>query len=391
MATIDPCSSKGNIRVGFIGAGAVNFGGTLGPWDHASRLEKIEQVRFVAICDAIAGKAEEVLAGRKNGANAGKYEYCTAYEDYKLMLQQEKLDAVFIGVPPFTHGHFDRPIELDCVRAGVHCFVEKPLSVKPVAEVDAYMQAVLEEQKRQNLVVSVGYMFRYHPAIRRMKQLILEHSSSTGAKLTYLQLTYKNAYNHSTNYNWWRKELSGGPVVEQATHFCDMARFIAGDIVDGSIRTKVLCHDHPSGAGRLHSVPDIVREYEVAEEERVPRVTVAHWRFNSGAIGQLSHGAQLHGRKYEACLEAWADGLRISVDDPYTKACRLAYRQGDTDDEVVERFPDADAYMEEDKAFISAVCTGNHSSIESMYEDAMESYSLSWSIRSSSESLQAKS
>ena len=29
------------LRVGFVGAGAVNFGGPEGPWDHATRLEKI--------------------------------------------------------------------------------------------------------------------------------------------------------------------------------------------------------------------------------------------------------------------------------------------------------------------------------------------------------------
>jgi len=29
------------MRIGFVGAGQVNFGGGEGPWDHASRLEKL--------------------------------------------------------------------------------------------------------------------------------------------------------------------------------------------------------------------------------------------------------------------------------------------------------------------------------------------------------------
>ena len=38
---------KKKLRVGFVGAGAVNFGSGGLPWDHASRLEKIGGVQVV--------------------------------------------------------------------------------------------------------------------------------------------------------------------------------------------------------------------------------------------------------------------------------------------------------------------------------------------------------
>ena len=38
------------LRVGFLGAGYVNFGGGT-VWDHASRLEKIDGIEIVAIAD----------------------------------------------------------------------------------------------------------------------------------------------------------------------------------------------------------------------------------------------------------------------------------------------------------------------------------------------------
>ena len=34
-----------HIRIAFIGAGAVNFGGAEGPWDHATRIEKLHLTR----------------------------------------------------------------------------------------------------------------------------------------------------------------------------------------------------------------------------------------------------------------------------------------------------------------------------------------------------------
>jgi len=43
--------SENVVRVLFIGAGAVNFGGAEGPWDHACRLEQLEDVYVVAIAN----------------------------------------------------------------------------------------------------------------------------------------------------------------------------------------------------------------------------------------------------------------------------------------------------------------------------------------------------
>ena len=58
---------------------------------------------------------------------------------------------------------------------------------------------------------------------------------------------------------------------------------------------------------------------------------------------------------------------------------------GDTDDEEVFTFPEADPYMEEDLAFIKAVRSGDHTHIRSGYHDAAKTYLLSWAIRRASE------
>ena len=48
------------MKIAFLGAGFVNFGGLEGPWDHASRLEKIEGIEVVAIVDPLTEKASAV-------------------------------------------------------------------------------------------------------------------------------------------------------------------------------------------------------------------------------------------------------------------------------------------------------------------------------------------
>ena len=45
-------------------------------------------------------------------------------------------------------------------------------------------------------------------------------------------------------------------------------------------------------------------------------------------MGSLVHGAVLQGRRYEARLEIWADGLRMTLEDPYTDGCTLTIRRG---------------------------------------------------------------
>ena len=54
----------------------------------------------------------------------------------------------------------------------------------------------------------------------------------------------------------------------------------------------------------------------------------AQWMFEAGGVGSLMHGATLQGGRYEASLDIWADGLKMSLKDPYTEQCTLRIRKG---------------------------------------------------------------
>ena len=51
------------------------------------------------------------------------------------------------------------------LQAGLNLFVEKPLSLKPAAEVAELAGKLSELQSQQGLVIAVGYMLRAAPAI----------------------------------------------------------------------------------------------------------------------------------------------------------------------------------------------------------------------------------
>ncbi len=130
------------------------------------------------------------------------------------------------------------------------------------------MDAVESVQKEKGLVVSVGYMFRYHPAIEKMREVLKKH----GRKPLYIHGRYNWTYSTSTHPVYWDMRKSGGPIVEQATHFCDLLRYLGGEVDEETI--EAICvppSDLPTDAGYLSSVREVVREKAVPLEHRMPR------------------------------------------------------------------------------------------------------------------------
>ena len=287
----------------------------------------------------------------------------------------------FIGVPPFCHGSLSQGLdtELQLLAAGVHVFVEKPVSVVPPEEFQSYVSAVEESARKNGCVIGVGYMFRYHPAIERIKEELSKH----GRPVVALNARYSCTYSTMNKPFWWDMSKSGGPIVEQGTHFCDLVRYFGGEVVFDSITgVSVPPPASPDSAGHLSSIPQVVQAAGIPEELQVPRATQCTWRFQQGGgIGTLTHTVTLHGDRYESSLDIWCDGLRITLHEPYHPQCELRIRRSGDDRETCETFPTADPYLEEDRAFFNAVRSNDMSYIRSPYSDAAKTYQLTWAIR----------
>ena len=283
------------------------------------------------------------------------------------------------GVPPFCHGTSKSPLELELLEAGVDLFIEKPVSVLPPEEFCTYSADVVRKQQEKGLIVSVGYMFRYHPAVAKLREIL------AGRNVMVLGARYNRTYTESSHPFWWDTSQSGGPIVEQATHFCDLVRFIAGDVQKKTIKgCSIPPSDSPGEAGYLNALPRVIQEAGIPLERHVPRATTCCWQFEGGGLGTLTHGVTLHGRRYEATIEMWCDGLRVLLENIYFPECQLRVRTSGSDDDEVYTFPDADPYLEEDRAFLAAVRNRDASLVHSTYEDATKTYQLSWDIRRAS-------
>lgn len=200
------------------------------------------------------------------------------------------------------------------------------MSVVPPEDFERYAEAVETVRREKGLIVSVGYMFRYHPAIEQIKSILNEY----GRSVIGINARYNCAYSELDHPFWWNKARSGGPIVEQATHFCDLLRYIGGEVTPETIHAIAIpASDDKASPGYLSSVPAVNREAELPKENRIPRLTSSNWYFASGVVGALTHGATLHGKKYEAAIDVWADGLRLALEEPYFPECKLRVRIGE--------------------------------------------------------------
>jgi len=188
------------IRTGCIGTGGICS-------VHLSYLKAKEDVEIVALCDT----SEENLERRRKEFG-GK-----AYTDFHEMLAAERLDAVWLCTPPQVR----RDPLIACAERGIPVFCEKPVERDPDRAFE-----IAEELEKLNAHVQVGYVFRSIPIVQRLRKAM------AGDHVHLVQSLYGCDVSLTRGLPAWfyQKELSGGALVDQATHNLDLLRSLLGEV-----------------------------------------------------------------------------------------------------------------------------------------------------------------
>ena len=123
------------------------------------------------ICD----KNETLLAQFRN--QYPDVETCLTLND---VFGRDDIKAVVIATPAETHF----TVVHEALSAGKHVFVEKPLAL---TEIEG--QALVKLAERNKLILMVGHILQYHPAVTKLKELV---NSGELGKIQYL---YSNRLN----------------------------------------------------------------------------------------------------------------------------------------------------------------------------------------------------
>lgn len=296
-------------RIGFVGSGTIAR-------IHMKNLLEMEEVEIVSICDILLGRAEK--EAKKFNAKV----YC----DYKKMFDEEKLDACYICVPPFAHSL----IESLAAKKGINIFIEKPIGLN--RDEAKNTEKII---KKNGIIVSVGYVFRYLDIVEKAKELL------KGKKVALVCGKY---FGGVAPADWWTiKEKSGGQIVEQTTHIIDLSRYLVGEI------------DMIFAQGYKHSMSNC--NYNINEASSI------NLHFKNKAIGCINSTCLLSG---------WFPKLEIIAKNMHLKIYSLDTLKIITNGKTETINSKVDGYWEEDVIFINSVKTKDDSKIKCNYSDALK-------------------
>ena len=191
------------MKVAIIGCGLVG----------QKRVRALGSCHLVACVD-VAEERAETLARMISGVEPAT--------DWKRVVERQDVDIVIVST---THDALAE-ITLAAISAGKHVLVEKP-AARRAAEIDPLIEAA----KRAGILVRVGFNHRYHPSLRKAKELL-----ETGAigEPMYVRGRYGHGGRPGYEKEWRAKpEISGGgELIDQGVHLIDLARWFLGDFVE---------------------------------------------------------------------------------------------------------------------------------------------------------------
>jgi predicted dehydrogenase len=254
------------IRVGIVGTGNIAH-------SHAKAYLRFpERCEVVALADIYPEEAK---------AFDERYGLGAAVRDsHSAILKEGGVDLVSICTPPFTHA----PIALDCLRAGVHAIVEKPMAAS-LAECDALVDAAASSGR----VFSPIAQNRFRTPMMRLKRLL---ESGLAGKVNHVQVD-SHWWRGRCYYDlWWRgtwEKEGGGCTLNHAVHHIDLLNWLMGMPKELSAFMANTAHDNAE----------------------VEDLSLAVMRFEGGALGQIANSVVHHGEEQQLIFQA--EAARISV------------------------------------------------------------------------------
>jgi predicted dehydrogenase len=304
------------LKVCLVGAGWI--GGI-----HLDALDRLGRTDLVGVASPRVERAAALASG-----HGGR-----PYDDVERMLDEERPDVAYVSVPPaYSAATCERLLE-----RGIPFLVEKPLAAMDASG----PQKIADRIAESGLVVAVGYHLRALEAMPEVRdRLVTTPPNLVVAR--WLEQTPPRAW-------WWKEDLGGGQVIEQATHVYDLARHLVGEA------TVV-------GAASTRSDPSVPEGADVAD------ASAAVLRFDSGAVGTFANGRRIAG---------WLIDITFASDGLITTIGRLDEGPGDWTVSFADSSgtrvipPGRSPYERQAVVFLDAVEAGDPDAVLATYRDAL--------------------
>ena len=259
---------KSTIKFGLIGCGRI-------AQRHAEHINN--NGILTAVCDIVIEKAEALA--KQYGARA--------YSDINNFLAgKDEIDVVAICSPNGLHAAHT----IKSLNAGYHVLCEKPMAIK-VNDCDEMIKAAEKANKRLFAVKQN----RFNPPVAVVKQVI---DDGRLGKILSIQLNCFWNRNEDYYKNSWKgtKDMDGGTLYTQFSHFIDLLYWIVGDVKNARAYVNNYLHKG------------------IIEFEDSGVVIV---EFYNGAIGTINYTVNSYGKNMEGSLTIFGDKGTVKIGGQY--------------------------------------------------------------------------
>lgn len=242
---------------------------------HAEHISK--RGKLVAVCDIVKEKADDM---------ANKYGAQPYYNIEDLLKKQKDIDVVAICSPNGLHAIHS----IKSLQAGFHVLCEKPmaLSIQDCGD----MIVTAERMNRRLFAIKQN---RFNPPVAAVKKVLDEGKLG---KIFSVQLNCFWNRNEDYYQNSWKgtKDLDGGTLYTQFSHFIDLLIWMVGDI--GDVQAVMANYAHQG-----------IIEFE--------DTGVVLLQFRNGAIGSINYTVNSYGKNMEGSLTIFGEKGTVKIGGQY--------------------------------------------------------------------------
>ena len=314
------------IRFGIIGCGRIAN-------RHAEHISN--NGKLVAVCDIVEEKAD-TLGGKYNAA---------VYYSIEELIENHKddIDVLAICSPNGLHAQHS----IQGLNGGYHVLCEKPMAIN-VHDCGEMIKPAEAMHKRLFAIKQN----RFNPPVAEVKKLI---DQGILGKIYSVQLSCFWNRNFDYYKNSWKgtKDLDGGTLYTQFSHFVDLLYWMIGDVKSAKGMSNNFAHQG-------------VIEFE--------DTGVVALEFYNGAIGTINYTVNSYGQHMEGSLTIFAEKGTVKIGGQYLNEMEYQNIEG----YKIENLPEGNSANNYGKY------TGSMSNHDKVYENLIDVLKNGSSINTSS-------
>ena len=303
---------------------------------HFPAFEKIDGVRIKYACDLILEKAEAAKA------KYTKIEQCIT--DYKVALADPEIEAVYVLTPNYAH----YTVTMDAIKAGKHVFCEKPITVNYDLSCE-----MAEAANKAGKLLNIGVCNRYHKSVEMLEEM------NRQGKFGNIYHVYCSFRSHRSipglgGSFTTKAESGGGVLIDWGVHYLDLILYILGGAKLETLTCNAYC--------------EMAKDMKAYKYTGMWAEDTADIENGTNDVDDLITGFIRTDKASISFNGAWAQNIFQNdtfIDFMGDKGgARLSYGgkfefyDGETLSTIIPEYNIPNMYVEEDKAFLNAIETG---------------------------------